>query len=104
MFHVTYDLVTYESAEDGDTAENGFVHANGGRDQVEVVEDAADYAMSLSEALRVIGMGVYDCGSWFASIDSENDYRTGESTTYGLHPPANVTRASYARLKRVLGA
>ena len=101
-FHVTYDVVTPESAEDGDTVENGFVHANGGRDPIERVSDASDYAMDLRTALRHC-QPQWDSGTWFDQESQVEDYATGDAVSYSLHPPRNVTPSSYARLKRVLG-
>jgi hypothetical protein len=102
MFHVTYDIVTTESAENGDTAENGFCHANGGRDPLERVKNAADYAMDLRSALRIC-QPQWDSGSWFYQEATVEDYTTDEHVSYSLHPPRNVTPASYARLRRLLG-
>ena len=101
-FHVTYDIVTHESAENGDTAENGFVHANGGRDLIERVENANDYAMDLRTALRHC-QPQYDCGSWFDQEATVEDYSTDEHVSYSLHPPRTITPSSYARLRRLLG-
>lgn len=101
MFHVTYDIVTTESAEDGDTAENGFVHANGGRDPLHLVVDSADYAMDLRTALLHC-TPQWDCGTWFNQEAQIEDYSTDEHVSYSLHPPRNITPASYARLKRLL--
>ena len=102
MFHVTYDIVTNESAENGDTAENGFVHANGGRDSIDIVPMGADdYAMDLRTALRHCSPQ-WDCGTWFDQEAVVEDYSTNEHISYSLHPPRNVTPSSYRRLTRLL--
>jgi hypothetical protein len=101
-FHVTYDIITPDSAEDGDTAENGYVHANGGRDPVERVENSADYAMDLRTALRHC-QPQWDSGSWFDQEGQIEDYATNETIAYSLHPPRAITPSSYARLRRLLG-
>jgi len=95
MFRVTYDIVTYESAEHGDTAEAGFVQPGGWH-----TEDSE--SLSLREAANLVG-NLEDSGSWFTEIDGTEDYRTGAVERRSLHPPRNITTASYARLKRVLG-
>ena len=101
-FHVTYEIVTEESAEHGDTAENGYVHANGGRDSIDIAPlDAEDYAMDLRTALRHC-QPQYDCGSWFDQEAQVEDYSTDEHVSYSLHPPRNITPSSYARLRRLL--
>jgi hypothetical protein len=103
-FHVTYDIVTSDSAEHGDTAEHGFVHAMGGRDPIAIVPmGAADYAMDLRTAIR-LSNPCWDCGTWFQSEPSIEDYSTDETLSYALHPPRSITPASYARLARLLGA
>lgn len=89
MFTVskTYDVVTHESAEDGEAAESGFVFE--------------DSRMTLRETLREIdGVGG---GHWQEThngltlyvYDADVDYRTGDSTTYALHvaaSPRNIAR------------
>ena len=91
MFTVskTFDLVTPESAEDGEAAESGFVFE--------------DYRMTLREVLRELqDMGggnlqrTYN-GLTLYAYDAETDYRTGDSTTYALHvvaSPRNINRLS----------
>ena len=101
-FHVTYDIVTPDSAENGDTAENGYVHANGGRDPLTTIDNTNDYAMDLRTALRHC-QPQRDSGSWFDQEGQIEDYSTGETVAYSLHPPRTVTPASYARLRRLLG-
>lgn len=96
-FCVTYDVITPESAEDGDSADRGFASPGGWRH-----DDRA--LMTLREALSVAGGPFEDSGSWWSTIDADTDYRTGEDTFYAIHPPQNVTRASYARVSRLLGA
>jgi len=89
MFTVskTYDLVTYESAEDGEAAESGFVFE--------------DSRMTLREALREIdNLGGYHLqrdadGLTLYRQDAEIDYRSGDSTSYALHvvaSPRNIAR------------
>jgi hypothetical protein len=87
-FNVTYEIVTEESAEHGEAAEQGF----------------AAEAVSLGEAVRAAETspgGYTDCGRWFVT-EPDQDYRTGEYTSYAIHPPSSITPASYARLSRVL--
>jgi len=104
-FRVTYQVVTEESAQDGNFAEHGYALPGGYKFSIKDVSarpnPISDYEMSLREA---IGISVFpeDSGNWFSSVDGEMDYRTGDVTTYALHPPRNITKASYARLKRLL--
>jgi hypothetical protein len=88
-FNVWGETVTEASAAEGDVA---------------AAWSEAE-AVSLGDAVRAARTrpgGYEDCGRWFVTIDSEPDYRTGESTTYSVHPPRTITPASYARLARVL--
>ena len=102
LFTITYDVVTPESAEQGDTADRGFVHPNGGEDTLDSVPPgAADYRMTLSQAVRMMGC-VEDGGAGFYECDGRENYTTGASTRYALHPPRSITPASYARVKRAL--
>ena len=104
-FHITFETVTPESAECGDAAERGYVHPNGGRDALDLVESADDYAFDLRSAVRFTGTGAtWDVGRWFDTTWCDEDYRTGAETRFALHPPRNITPASYARLARLLEA
>jgi hypothetical protein len=108
MFRVTFETVTPESAEQGDTASNGFVDAQGWQfaqgDFATFKEWQAFDAplMTLKEALNLCG-SLENSGSWFSEADGSTDYRTGEETRKSIHPPRNISRASYARLCRALG-
>lgn len=86
-FDVTYETWTEDCMEAGDTDERGF-WAEG---------------ISLREAVRMVGH-VQDCGTWFAETVGDTDYTTGAVTYRSLHPPHNITKASYGRLKRLLKA
>lgn len=87
VFQVTYEIATEASVEHGDYEEIGF--------------EARD--VSLREAVALVGH-VYDCGSWFSESDGITDFATGAVTYHSLHPPRNITKSSYARLKRLLKA
>lgn len=95
-FHVTYEVVTYESAENGEAEERGFCSPGGWHH-----DDAAP--LSLRDAVSLVGC-VEDSGSWFTETDGRTNYRTGAVETRSLHPPRNITAASYARLARLLRA
>lgn len=102
-FRVTYDIVTPESAEQGDVAERGFCSPGGWKH-----DDVAE--LSLREALSAAGFrstsrygaGFEDGGSSFYTVDPDLDYRTGEDTQYAIHPPPGITQASYRRVSRIL--
>jgi hypothetical protein len=98
-FRVTYDITTEESAEQGDYAESGFAAPGG---WTFPADDPGPHEMTLRDAISIAGTGLEDCGRWFSSSDAHTDYRTGEETRYSVHPPRNITRASYRRLARLL--
>jgi hypothetical protein len=110
QFHVTYQIVTPESAKHADAAERGFLSASGvlielppgccGAAAGKVKDECA---MTLQEAVNLIGC-VEDVGTWFVETDGRNDYASGQNMCCSLHPPDNITAASYARLSRWLGA
>lgn len=99
MFTVTYEVVTPESAEQGDAESRGFVLPGGWR--VDVTDDSDDVGMSLREALR-LASPQEDSGSWFSEVDGRVNYRTGAVETRSIHPPRNVTPSSYERLARII--
>ena len=103
-FHVTYEIVTPESAEDGDAAERGYAKPHGWRFPLETMsdDDVKACAMTLREA-RDLAYPIFDSGSWFDSEPSTLSYQTGEDISYSVHPPHNITPASYERVKRALG-
>ena len=97
ILRVTYDVVTPESAEQGDVAEAGFYHRGGWRTPA---DDPS--AWSLHEAVSEFGRGCFeDGGRGFYSSDSRENYRTGERTSFAVHPPDTITAASYGRLARI---
>ena len=103
-FRVTYEIVTPESAEYGDAAERGFVTPGERYDDIDTAmkqpHDA--YDMSLREAIG-LAYPQEDSGSWWSEVDGRHDYRTGAEERRSIHPPANITAASYARVARLLG-
>jgi hypothetical protein len=97
-FRVTYDVVTPESAEHGDVADSGY-YARGGH---QCGHDEPSQ-WTLHEVVSEFGRHSFeDSGHWFSSVYANEDYRTGESTSYAVHPPQTITAASYARLRRIL--
>lgn len=109
-FHVTYEVVTEESTKHNDAVERGFVLPDGWKQPLpEFVHGIAAAkikgacGMRLRQAVALIGC-VQDCWQWFFECEASQDLRTGDSETLALHPPDNITRASYARLRRLLKA
>ena len=112
-FNVTYDVVTPESAAEGDTAESGFLDARETRHDMAGIwgqpagEVKRNTAMRLRDAVAVFGRdyghGLQDSGSGsLYAPDAMTDYRTGDATSLAFHFPDNVTPASWERVRRIL--
>lgn len=105
---ITYEVITPESAEQGDAEERGFIEP---KYKLRVPLDEAlnesdwpaeSLEWSLVEAEQFLGRnGMEDSGTWFSSCDPERDFYTGAETYYALHPNRGVTSASYDRLKAI---
>lgn len=106
---ITYEVITPESAEEGDAAERGFVEPrfNIKVPIEEVIGNESEWPnesleWTLQEAEQFLGRNAMeDSGRWFSTIDPERDFQTGAEIYYSLHPAATVTTASYERLARV---
>ncbi len=102
-FTVTYEIVTPESAENGDYAELGFVLSGGWKEPLDRTKTAPeDCAMSLREAMQ-LAYPQENSGRWWQESEGREDYRTGARETRAIHPPKNITPSSYARISRILG-
>lgn len=97
-FRVSFSIVTPESAELGDYAEHGFLLPGEWRESAETSEDVT---MSLREATR-LAYPQCDAGRWWQEEDGREDYATGAREYRAIHPPSNITPASYARVTRLL--
>ena len=112
-FHLTYEVVTEESAQDGDAAERGWLDLYGGRHPVEAppepmgFRDAVELFRSESADSASIEPNVVpmdDCPPrWISAIPTSCD-EYGESVTVSLHIPEGVSGASRIRIARLLGA
>ena len=89
-YSVTYDIVTPESAENGDVAEAGYV-----------AED-----VSLRDAIDAGGGVCYEHNGgyeWFTNCEYNLNYGTGAQESRSLHLPDGITGASRVRIGRLLG-
>ena len=102
-FTVTYEIVTPESAENGDYAEIGYAKPYGWRFPLHEMskEDVEACYMTLREALQIATFS-YDCGNWLSSYEETLSYQDGSVIVYNLHYNRNITNSSYNRLKRLL--
>lgn len=103
-WRVTYEIVTPESAAEGDAEERGFLDSDGSRIEPLIGRPTPGVGMTLRDAVAIGGFGcLEDSGRWFSEIDGRQNYRTGAEERRSLHPPDSISPASYGRLKRVLG-
>ena len=99
-FDVTYDVVTPQSAQDGEVAERGFI----------------DKGLSLRDAIKelhrtrtnlVDGVHAIECdvsrGNRYRLVNVVNgvEFETGAQETRYLHIPINATNASARRIARL---
>lgn len=101
-FRVTYDIVTPESVESGDTAESGFVLSDGSHVEVTHVQEVwQSVGMTLRQAIGLIGCVEKGGNGSYYETDGHND-RTGDHETRALHLPDNITAASQRRVECIL--
>lgn len=98
-YRITYDVVTPESAEQGDCAEHGFLGLcnipyplvdTDKEDREETLNmvrrGGFDRKGTLVDVLIEISeRGMKDVGSCFSTDDPEKDLETGNETSYSLH-------------------
>ena len=94
-FSVSYDIVTPESAEDGDAAERGYVAEN-----VSLRDALQDFTRGRT-SLADGGDGLEIGGDWH-TYRHGMEFETGAYETRYLHFPRTITPASHARLVRLL--
>lgn len=101
-FNVTYEIVTPESAEEGDAAERGFV-----------IEDVplrtAIMHVQATRTNEVDGVSAIEPSSsglafdWITIVNGM-EFTTGATESRSLHIPNAVTPSSRVRIARLLGA
>lgn len=109
---ITYEIVTYESAEYGDAEERGFIDKQYTQWPLEVCGDEAatlkdecihtGTLRDIVDAARRYGCRFHPDADWAYSIDPKQDYRTGEFTTYALHLPRNLSARNVDRIFRAV--
>lgn len=103
MFCVSYEIMTYESAENGDAEERG------------VVDDALPLRDAVTEVRRtrtnlVGGVEAIETDSWpvgrvrCVTVQNSAEYETGARESRTLHLPDTITPASSRRIARLVGA
>lgn len=97
MWRVTYEIVTPESAEQGDAAERGFISEG---------ESSLRYALELAAgpyarppAIQADSSPISGAIRWL-DFDHGQDMKTGAHELRSLHIPDKITAASRLRLAR----
>lgn len=111
----TYCVITPESAEQGEFAENGYIMPGMWKfplrdeecEHEETLNAARNGEFDLTDLDEVINFAeslgmCEDGGSWLSSVDPDQDYQTGEDTFYSLHLEG-VTPSTYNRIKNYMG-
>lgn len=103
LFNVTYEIVTPESANDGDVETRGFI-AEGCR-----LRDAL-HELHATRTSDVGGVECIECDSspcvrprW-VTVCNGQEYLTGAQESRSLHIPDSVSDASARRIARLAGA
>jgi len=103
IFSVTYEIVTPESAEYGDSDESGFICEN-------VTLRDAIAAVQSTRTSRCDGVTAIECDEapvrsprW-VTVFNGMEYETGAVESRSLHMPPSLTAATRRRIARLLGA
>jgi hypothetical protein len=100
-FIVSYSVVTPESAENGDTEDNGY----------DDYHDCEPDELDAQDGLTAVDLAITylkdkgatsSYGSWY-SAEPDQDFRTGNETTYDYHPTNFTPAEEEAILKGVTG-
>lgn len=100
-WRVTYDIVTEESAEHGDTAENGFIsECCTLREAFDLVQSTRTSKVDGVESINASDLPV-SCSRWL-TITNGMEYETGDCESRAIHFPDRITAASRVRVARLL--
>lgn len=122
-FHVTYDIISEESAMEGESQENGFLGATvlagmANRFPIEEFmklpdgEREKEICLTLRDALELFrepgGTIEANCSSleyvaWLTCYSSEMDYETGNTENRSLHFPDGLSQKNVGRICKLLG-
>jgi hypothetical protein len=102
LFDVTYEIVTPESAENGDAEERGFITENVTlREAVNCVTDTRTNQVDGVERVETDEYPV--CAPRWITVINGTEYRTGAQESRSLHMPDSLTPATRIRIARLLG-
>jgi hypothetical protein len=99
---VTYEIVTEESAADGDAAERGFICEDVGlRDAIEAFTGTRTNRLDSGDGVEANNSQI-DCARWFTMYNGM-EYETGEYESRSIHLPDQCTASTRRRIARLLG-
>lgn len=106
-WNVTYEIVTYESAEHGDAEERGFVGEHGIKWPIEECREHGQHLRTgtLSDLIHDcenFGVTFNKDTDWLYCVDGRTDYRTGAVTTYAVHLETETAKRNAARIGRLI--
>jgi hypothetical protein len=102
-FNVSYEIVTQESAEHGDAAENGFIAES--VSLREAIDSVFETRTSRVDGVTAIEPNDSDLrrASWI-SVYNGMEFETGAHESRSIHLPKNLTGSSRARIARLMRA
>jgi len=101
-FNVTYEIVTQESAEQGDAEERGFISQDSTlRDAIADLHATRTSACGGVEAIESSASDIANV-RWF-TVYNGMEYESGATESRSLHVPDSVTTASRKRIARLIG-
>lgn len=100
-FNVTYEIVTPESAERGDTAENGFIIE--GATLREALKLVYETRTSRVDGISSIEADEYPvtCPSWI-TVSNGMEFETGACESRSIHFPDNLSASTRCRIARLM--
>lgn len=102
MFNVTYEIVTPESAEQGDADKRGFVGYDLTlRDAIGEVRMTRTNAVDGVECIEASCSTI--CDARWITIVNGMEYETGAQESRSIHIPERVSGASRVRIARLVG-
>lgn len=93
LFDITYEIITPESAENGDVSDSGFEHEQVTLREAYDILRGAEYAESSEYPIRA--------PRWITFYKTDENYSTGEVKNMSLHFPHDLSAASRIRICRL---
>lgn len=96
-FTVTYEIVTEESAENGESDEIGTVDT--GLKLRDAIQEVNRTRTNMVDGVE----SVENSGRWWTVVNGP-EFETGAQESRSLHPEGNITDSSRGRISRLIGA